>query len=87
MRDINQDPASRPAAADLPTDLAAALIAANPDQLVWGSDWPHPAIPQQEMPNDGAVLDALAGWVPDTVLRNRILAGNPARLYGFDDDA
>jgi predicted TIM-barrel fold metal-dependent hydrolase len=68
-------------------DLAAALIAANPDQLVWGSDWPHPAIPQQEMPNDGAVLDALAGWVPDTALRNRILAGNPARLYGFDDDA
>ncbi len=68
-------------------DLAAALIAANPDQLVWGSDWPHPAIPQQKMPNDGAVLDALAGWVPDPALRNRILAGNPARLYGFDDDA
>ena len=67
--------------------LAAALIAANPDQLVWGSDWPHPAIPQQDMPNDGAVLDALAGWVPDTALRNRILSGNPARLYGFDDDA
>ena len=40
--------------------LAAALLAANPDHLVWGSDWPHPAIPQQHMPNDGALLDALA---------------------------
>ena len=68
-------------------DLAAALIVANPDQLVWGSDWPHPAIPQQDMPNDGAVLDALAAWVPDTAHRNRILAGNPARLYGFYDEA
>jgi predicted TIM-barrel fold metal-dependent hydrolase len=65
-------------------DLAAALIAANPDQLVWGSDWPHPAIPQQDMPNDGDLLDALAGWAPDAALRRRILVDNPARLYGFD---
>ena len=64
--------------------LAAALIAANPDQLVWGSDWPHPAIPQQEMPNDGDLFDALAVWAPDEALRRRILVDNPARLYGFD---
>ena len=64
--------------------LAAGLIAANPDQLVWGSDWPHPAISQQEMPNDGDLLDALAGWAPDAALRRRILVDNPARLYGFD---
>ena len=65
-------------------DRAAALIAANPDQLGWGSDWPHPAIPQQDMPNDGDLLDALAGWAPDAALRRRILVDNPARLYGFD---
>ena len=68
-------------------DMATALVSTNPDHLVWGSDWPHPAIPQQGMPNDGALLDRLADWVPDAGLRQRILVDNPARLYGFDDDA
>ena len=66
--------------------LAAALLAANPDQLVWGSDWPHPAIAQQQMPNDGDLLDALASWAPDAALRQRILVDNPARLYGFEEE-
>ena len=65
--------------------LAAALIATNPDQLVWGSDWPHPAL-ANDMPNDGDLLDALASWTPETTLRNRILVDNPARLYGFEHD-
>lgn len=68
------------------TDLAAALIRANPNNLVWGSDWPHPAIPEQRMPNDGALLDLLARWIPDQALRGQILVDNPARLYGFSDD-
>lgn len=63
--------------------FAQALIEANNEQCVWGSDWPHPhfSIP---MPNDGALLDLLADWAPDEQLRNRILVDNPARLYGFD---
>lgn len=67
-------------------DMATALVSTNPDHLVWGSDWPHPAIPEQDMPNDGTLLDRLADWVPDAALRQRILVDNPARLYGFDDD-
>ena len=63
--------------------LAAALLSTNPDQLVWGSDWPHPAV-TGPMPNDGDLLDALARWVPDDEVRNRILVDNPVRLYGFD---
>ena len=66
--------------------LAAALLAANPDQLVWGSDWPHPAIAEQQMPNDGDLLDALASWAPDAALCRRILVDNPARLYGFEEE-
>ena len=64
--------------------LATALVAANPDNLVWGSDWPHPAI-DGPMPNDGDVMNDLARWVPGPPLRERTLVKNPSRLYGFDD--
>ncbi|WP_371056631.1 amidohydrolase family protein [Rhodosalinus sp. K401] len=62
--------------------LARALVAANPEHLVWGSDWPHPHI-TGPMPNDGDLIDLLADWVSDDGQRNRILVANPARLYGF----
>jgi predicted TIM-barrel fold metal-dependent hydrolase len=62
--------------------MAKAVIAAAPGRVVWGSDWPHVMV-TSEMPNDGDLLDALADWAPDAVLRHRILVDNPARLYGF----
>jgi predicted TIM-barrel fold metal-dependent hydrolase len=64
------------------TPLARALVAANPEQLVWASDWPHTHF-DLPMPNDGDLLDALADWAPDEAVRNRILADNAARFYGF----
>ena len=63
--------------------MARALIAANPDQLVWGSDWPHPSF-SGPMPNDGDLLDLLFDWT-DSVTAKRILVDNPQRLYGFED--
>lgn len=63
--------------------FAQALIRANPEQLVWASDWPHSQI-HTPMPNDGHLLDMLADWATDEIIRNRILVDNPARLYGFD---
>ncbi len=62
--------------------MARAVVAAAPDRVVWGSDWPH-VIHYRGMPNDGDLLDALADWAPDEALRRRILVDNPARLYGF----
>jgi predicted TIM-barrel fold metal-dependent hydrolase len=59
-----------------------ALVRANPDRLVWGTDWPHPRI-EGEMPDAGHLLDLLAEWTPDEATRHRILVENPARLYGF----
>lgn len=35
------------------------------------------------MPDDGDLADMLLDWVPDEAQRNKILAANPARLYGF----
>ncbi|MDP6342479.1 MAG: amidohydrolase family protein [Alphaproteobacteria bacterium] len=75
---VDSGPAPWPAA----DRFAEALIAAAPDRLVWGSDWPHPAL-SGPMPNDGDLFDRLLAWTPDEDLRRRILVDNPARLYDF----
>jgi len=59
-----------------------ALIAANPDQLLWGSDWPHPRL-AENVPDDGHLLDLFNAWTPDAAIRSKVLVSNPARLYGF----
>jgi predicted TIM-barrel fold metal-dependent hydrolase len=64
----------------------AALVAANPGRLVWGTDWPHPRI-EGEMPDAGHLLDLFNDWTPDEATRRRILVDNPARLYGFPHDS
>lgn len=62
--------------------LIAKLVAENPERLLWGSDWPHTRI-KGEMPDDGDLCDLLPQWIPDAETRDRILAANPAALYGF----
>ncbi len=59
-----------------------ALVAANAEQLVWGSDWPHPRM-EDAMPDAGHLLDLFNAWTPDEKTRRRILVDNPAKLYGF----
>ena len=59
-----------------------ALVCANPEQVIWGSDWPHPRL-EKDMPEDGHLLDLFNFWTPDAGLRKKILVDNPARLYGF----
>ena len=74
--------------------LAKALIAANPDRVLWGSDWPHPDSATRPgrkatdiapwLPIDeGRLLNELAIWAPDPATRRKILVENPARLYRF----
>ncbi len=63
--------------------LARALIDKAPDRLLWGSDWPHPKLHGKPMLNDGDLLGLLGTWAPEEPLRRRILADNPAALYGF----
>ena len=62
----------------------AALIEANADQLVWGSDWPNTNM-GDKTPDPGHLLDVFGEWVSDPALRTKILATNPERLYGFGD--
>jgi predicted TIM-barrel fold metal-dependent hydrolase len=61
--------------------FAQALIAAAPDRILWGTDWPHPNV--KHMPNDGDLVDLIPLMAPDPALQKKILVDNPARLYGF----
>ena len=65
--------------------FARAVIAAAPDRVIWGTDWPHSNnfIPGHT-PNDGDLVDLLAEFAPDEQTRKKILVDNPAALYGFD---
>ena len=66
------------------TPFAKALVKANANQLVWGTDWPHVnMLAESPMPNDGLLCNLLSEWIPDESIRNQILAINPARLYDF----
>lgn len=57
-----------------------ALVAANPRNLVWGTDWPHPR-PEGPVPDAAHLLDLLLDWTPQPALRQAILVDNPSRLY------
>jgi predicted TIM-barrel fold metal-dependent hydrolase len=73
--------------------IAKVLIAANPQRILWGTDWPHAGVrppgysaadisPYLQI-DDGRVFNQFAIWAPDPALRKTILVDNPARLYGF----
>jgi predicted TIM-barrel fold metal-dependent hydrolase len=59
-----------------------ALVAANPENLVWGTDWPHPR-PEGPVPDAQRLLDVFLDWTRDAATRQAILVENPARLYDF----
>jgi len=61
--------------------LARALVATNPQRLLWGSDWPHTDV-RDDMPDDGELLNLLGEWLPDPALRRAVLVDNPQSLYG-----
>jgi predicted TIM-barrel fold metal-dependent hydrolase len=76
------------------TPIARALVQANPERLVWGTDWPHLGShapePRPDAPpaiyrdlDTGALLNLLAAAAGDAATLRRILVDNPARLYGF----
>ncbi len=62
--------------------VARAIIAAAPERVVWGSNWPHPNAPEPK-PEEAPLLDLLGEWASDEAVRRAILVDNPARLYDF----
>jgi predicted TIM-barrel fold metal-dependent hydrolase len=71
--------------------IAKQLIAAAPDRMLWGSDWPHTVRTPGKGPfdihpfrvvDDVHDLDLLRQWAGEGEFK-RILVDNPARLYRF----
>lgn len=63
--------------------LASALARHAPERVLWGSDWPHVNL-HGPMPDDGDLVDLIAGIVPGEEARRKLLIDNPAAFFGFD---
>lgn len=72
--------------------LAARLLAANPDRLLWASDWPHTnrapgKMPTEESPfrpiSSDTLRQEIGCWLADDSVANKVLVENPGRLYFF----
>jgi predicted TIM-barrel fold metal-dependent hydrolase len=61
--------------------IAQALIAAAPDRIIWGSDYPHLSFADKVGSNQ--LFNLLLRWAPDEATRHRILVDNPKALFEF----
>lgn len=61
--------------------LAQQLWRAHGERCVWGTDWPHPN--HTHIPDDAALVEALAEIAPAAAERQALLVDNPQRLYRF----
>ena len=58
----------------------APLVADYPDRVLWGTDWPHPNM-QDEIADDGHIVDMIPRIAPTAELQRKLLVTNPMRLY------
>lgn len=71
--------------------LAKTLIAAGPDRMLWGTNWPHPGggrgdireITPYQVVHNPNLLTHFAEQCPDGAMRRTILVDTPQRLYRF----
>ena len=59
--------------------FAQALIAAAPDRVLWGTDFPHPNV--RIMPNDGELVNLFGEYTSDPTVQKQVLVDNPDFLY------
>jgi predicted TIM-barrel fold metal-dependent hydrolase len=75
--------------------IGRTLVDGAPDQVIWGSDWPHTGgseRPANAKPTDveafraedeGRNFTLVKQWAPDSGLRHKLLVENATKLFGF----
>ncbi|WP_305040811.1 amidohydrolase family protein [Erythrobacter sp. SCSIO 43205] len=58
----------------------APLVSDYADRCIWGTDWPHPNM-QDEIPDDGHLVDMIPRIAPTEELQRKLLVTNPMKLY------
>ena len=81
--------ANRVSKTDLPPyddvlPMARALVEANSDNVMWGTDWPHPN-KYEVNPNDGDLVNWFGEWITDDTMRKQIMVTNSELFYDFGD--
>jgi predicted TIM-barrel fold metal-dependent hydrolase len=61
--------------------MVRALVETAAGRLIWGSDDPH--ISFADKTGTVSLFNLFGSWVPDEATRRKILADNPAKLFGF----
>jgi 2-pyrone-4,6-dicarboxylate lactonase len=59
------------------------LVEDYPNRCIWGTDWPHPNM-QDEVPDDGHLVDMIPRIAPTPELQRKLLVDNPNALYWAD---
>lgn len=60
--------------------FAKYLVEHFPEQVLWGTDWPHPNM-KSHMPDDGHLVDVIPQIAPTAELQKTLLVDNPMKLY------
>jgi len=68
-----------PAYADF-VPFARRIVETFSDQVLWGTDWPHPNL-KSYMPDDGQLVDLIPSIAVTPELQRKLLVDNPMRLY------
>lgn len=61
-------------------EVVRPLVKDYPDRVLWGCDWPHPNM-EDNVPDDGALVDIIPKIAPTAQLQEKLLISNPMRLY------
>jgi 2-pyrone-4,6-dicarboxylate lactonase len=60
--------------------FARTLVERFPDQVLWGTDWPHPNM-RTHVPDDGQLVDMIPRIAVTEEAQRKLLIDNPMKLY------
>jgi 2-pyrone-4,6-dicarboxylate lactonase len=64
--------------------FAKYLVDNFPDQVLWGTDWPHPNM-EPNIPDDSLLVNNIPLIATTAELQKKLLVDNPHRLYQFEN--